>query len=327
MEKNTITWGMIGCGDVTEVKNGPGLYLAQNSQLKGIWNRTKEKATNWVLRHKQGRVYDSVEELLADQEIDIVYIATTPDKHKEYALLCAKAGKHCLIEKPLATTLSDGIEIQKAFHVAGKKAFVAFYRRSMNRFQKVKDLLDTGAIGTVQMFSVTRAARSETDQTQWRMQPTVSGGNIFTETDIHMFDFFDQIFGEVSSFDAVTASLDNECNYFDSISMNLFYKSGVIGSGSWNYHCSQPVDLVTIIGENGRISFDFFHNDKPVILTNSQETKEFIIEDSCHVGMKMEQEIVNELLGTGTFSGTIDAAVRTLAIMDAVVRQSEEKRK
>ena len=97
-----IGWGMIGCGDVTEQKNGPGLYLANRSRLVGVANRTRARAEDWVRRHGAGRVYESAEALLAEPAVDIVYVATTPDCHKKYAIACAEAWKHCYLEKPKA---------------------------------------------------------------------------------------------------------------------------------------------------------------------------------------------------------------------------------
>ena len=318
----TITWGMIGCGDVTEVKNGPGLYLAEHSKLKGITNRTKSKAIDWAKRHQQGIVYDSVEDLLKDDEIDIVYIAVTPDKHMEYAILCAKAGKHCLIEKPLAMTYEEGVAIWEAFNKAGKKAYVAFYRRSLNRFLKVKELLSSGKIGRVSQFHIHRYVHPLTDTNAWRAKPEISGGNVFTETDIHILDCMDELFGEVKQFQFMKNSTDG--NDFDSLVMNFQYENNIYGTGDWCYNAEIARDQVDIIGERGMISFDFFHNDAPIILETKKGREEIIIKDSIHVGLAMEQAIVNELNGVGKFHGNIDAALRTLKITDSIY-QSEIK--
>ncbi len=312
----TITWGMIGCGDVTEVKNGPGLYLAENSKLKGITNRTKTKAVAWVQRHQQGIVYDSVEELLADKEIDIVYIAVTPDKHAEYAIQCAKAGKHCLIEKPLAMTYEEGKAIKKAFVEAEKKAYVAFYRRNLNRFLKIKEMLNSEKIGKVSQFHIHRYVNPLTDFNAWRAKPEISGGNVFTETDIHLLDYLDELFGEVKQFQFIKNSIDGKD--FDSLVINFQYKNSISGTGNWFYNSQINRDLVEIIGENGILSFDFFHNDTPIHMETKEGNEDILVKDSAHVGLAMEQAIVNELNGIGEFHGNIDRALRTLKITDII---------
>lgn len=315
---NTITWGMIGCGDVTEVKNGPGLYLAKNSRLKGITNRTKAKAVAWSERHQQGIVYESVEELLQDEEIDIVYIAVTPDKHMDYAIQCAKAGKHCLIEKPLAMTYEEGKAIHEAFQAAGKKAYVAFYRRSLNRFLKIKEIIQEGRLGEKLQFQIHRYVKPIADKEAWRAKPGISGGNVFTETDIHILDFMDELFGDVEEFQFQKARNEKVDKEFDQLVMTFCYKNGVLGTGNWNYQSKFERDLVQIVGEKGILSFDFFHNNQPILLETDASVEQIVIEDSKHVGLLMEQAIVDELCGQGEFTGTIEAALRTLKITDCI---------
>lgn len=314
-----IVWGMIGCGDVTEVKNGPGLYLSKNSILKGVTNRTISKAYDWVKRHQHGSVYSDVEQLLNDKEIDIVYVAVTPQMHMDYAILCAKAGKHCLIEKPLALSYEEGLKIKDAFDQAGKKAFVAFYRRSLNRFQKIKELMVSGEIGDVLGINISRYAKPISDLSQWRANPEISGGNIFTETDIHILDFVDYLFGEVEEYSFVK-NTDRENSPFHSLSLNMKFKNGCICSGNWLYQCEVEMDRFEIIGSKGMICFEFFKNS-PIYLVHEDKQDEYIVEDSLHVGQKMEQEIVNELNGVGEFTGTLDAALRTLKIADTIFRK------
>ena len=110
-------------------------------------------------RHGAGKVYDSVEELLSDPEIDIVYIATTPDCHKDLAIACAEAGKHCYVEKPIALSYEEAEEIQRAFEKSGTKIFVAHYRRGMSRYRKIKRLLEEGAIGKVRGMQMLRTQK------------------------------------------------------------------------------------------------------------------------------------------------------------------------
>lgn len=310
---NIVTWGMIGCGDVTEVKNGPGLYLANHSRLKGITNRTLEKAQDWVKRHGHGIVYSSVEELLADEEIDIVYIAVTPDKHMEFAIMCAKAGKHCLIEKPLAMNYEEGLAIQEAFELAGKKAFVAFYRRGMNRFVKIKELLNENVIGDVLGASVVRYAAPIKDKTQWRANPLISGGNEFTETDIHILDYLVFLFGNVKEHSILRTQ--NPANgELSSVSCNLKFASGILVSGNWHYQCECTKDCIEIVGTKGVIQFDFFHSDTPILVSTKEETKEYVIEDLKTVGFNLEQQIVNDLLGIEKCSATVQEALKSLRI-------------
>jgi predicted dehydrogenase len=102
VEMDQVRWGMIGIGDITERKSGPGLYKANGSMLRGIYGRNASKAQDFARRHGVDIVYDSVDAMLADPMIDAVYMPVPPKYHKEYALGCLEAGKVPYIEKPMA---------------------------------------------------------------------------------------------------------------------------------------------------------------------------------------------------------------------------------
>lgn len=312
--KDRIVWGMIGCGDVTEVKNGPGLYMAEDSFLKGIWNRTKEKAVKWTEKHGHGMVYENLEDLLSDPEIDIVYIATTPDTHADFAVRCAKAGKHALVEKPVALTLEEGMKIKEAFRKADRKCFVCFYRRNMNRYLRLKEILAGGEIGEIAGLQIIRTTGPISDPTAWRANPAISGGDEFTETDIHALDIMQMVMGSVDTFSFVN---DKERATY---SLCVRFKSGKAASGMWNYKSKTETDRFTILGTEGRIEFDFFHNDRPLKVWSVNGYYEEVVTDGANVGLNMEQAIVDELLGRGSYTGTLDNALETLAITSSMYK-------
>ena len=95
-------WGIIGCGDVTEVKSGPALQKATGSALVAVMRRDLSKAQDYARRHGVPRAYNSADALINDPEVDAVYIATPPSSHCALTLAVAAAGKPCLVEKPMA---------------------------------------------------------------------------------------------------------------------------------------------------------------------------------------------------------------------------------
>ena len=147
----TIRWGMIGCGSVAEVKSGPGFYKSKHSALVAVTSRQIKHAQSFAERHAVPKVYASSEELVADPDIDAVYIATPPSSHKQLALLAAKAGKHVYIEKPMAMRFEECSDIVETCQQQDVRLFVAFYRRAMPRFLQVKAWIDSAAIGKVRL--------------------------------------------------------------------------------------------------------------------------------------------------------------------------------
>src|SRR5687768_17696565 len=121
-----IRWGIIGCGDVTEVKSGPALQNAEHSRLVAVMRRTGSLARDYAERHGVPRWYDDADALIGDPEVDAVYVATPPDSHKDYTLRAARAGKPVYVEKPMALNFAECQAMVQACRDAGVPLFVAF---------------------------------------------------------------------------------------------------------------------------------------------------------------------------------------------------------
>jgi len=162
---NTVRWGMIGCGSVTELKSGPAFYKAPGSALVAVMGRREEAARDYAARHGIARFYTDAQALIDDPEVDAVYIATPPDSHLEYSLMVAAAGKHCCVEKPMSLNAGQSELMQRTFEQAGLHLFVSYYRRSLPRFQQVRDWLQAGQIGELRHLTWTMLATGV--RTQW----------------------------------------------------------------------------------------------------------------------------------------------------------------
>lgn len=340
----TIHWGIIGRGGVVETKNGAPTYLAKHSELVGIWNRTKDKSIAWCARHGHGRAFDTLDELLHDSEIDIVYVATTPDVHKEYACAVAEAGKDCYLEKPIALSWKEAVEIQTAFDKSGTRCFVAHYRRGMPRYKELKRLLDEGSIGKVRGVQIIRTQRQTAeeilpyDQKPWRVRSEVSGGSHFYEGDAHMLDLVDYL---VSPFTDFKLEVTNQTGYYegeDAVSLAGITSTGVIVSGIWCYATYRAIDRFLIFGDAGSIEFSYYNNAAPLRLEYfapgqqdlvahegvmgglrkepEYEVVEIHIPTDEYPGMGQIQDIVDELRGVpgAVCTSTLENALRTLRI-------------
>ncbi|MDO4400435.1 MAG: Gfo/Idh/MocA family oxidoreductase [Coriobacteriia bacterium] len=343
-EQKTIRWGVIGCGDVVETKNGPAFYFAEGSELAGIWNRTASKAQEWTARHGHGRAYDCMEELLADPTIDIVYVATTPNCHLRQAIAVAEAGKHCYLEKPIALSYAEAEEIRAAFAKAGTRCFVAHYRRGMPRYREAKRLIDAGAIGKVRGVQIIRTQRQTAEellpyeQKPWRVRPEVSGGSHFYEGDAHMLDLVDFLVGPIEDF---KLEVSNETGCYpaeDVVALSGKTESRVMVSGLWCYATYKAIDRFLIFGDAGSIEFPYYDNAAPLRLETIaggagaqvahegamgvvREGPELVVREvetpsDPYVGLGQVQDIVDELRGIPgrTCKSTLDSAMRTLRI-------------
>lgn len=319
---NTIRWGILGCGEVTEVKSGPGFQKASGSELVAVMRRNGELAADYARRHGVPRSYADAAALIADPGVDAVYIATPPGAHLPLALLCAEAGKPCYVEKPMALNHAESLQMNAAFAARGVPLFVAYYRRAMPRFQKIRELLASGAIGApryvnLQLHQPTPAEDLDPNGPGWRVNPALSGGGRFVDMGSHQLDFLDYLFGPVTDahgFAARHAGLAAE----DTVSAVLRLESGISASASWCFAAGDKLDRCEIVGDAGRIVFASFE-DSPVKLFNAEGEQAFAIANPAHVQQPLIQNVTDCLLGRAEALSTGASAARTDWVIDRIL--------
>jgi 1,5-anhydro-D-fructose reductase (1,5-anhydro-D-mannitol-forming) len=321
----TIRWGMIGCGAVAEKKSGPGFYKAKHSKLIGVFARNIHHAEDYAKRHGISKVYPTAEEMVTDPEIDAIYIATPPAFHKEYALWCARYGKAVYLEKPMAMNYQECLEIIKVFKDSGIPLFVAFYRRAMEKFLKIRELVGNKAIGDIRCVNVVLHQPPEKtdfnrDHLPWRVLPQVAGGGKCLDMGIHTIDFLDYVFGPIEEVHGIAENQAGLYDVEDIVTATWRFASGVQATGNWCYTCFENRDEVEMIGSEGRIWFEFF-SGKPVFIKTKQGVQEFNYPDPEHVQQPFIQTVVNELLGIGKCPGDAQSAARASLVMDQLLRR------
>lgn len=319
----TINWGIIGCGDVTEKKSGPGFQKAKHSRLVAVMCRNRDLAEDYARRHNVPAWYDSAEALINDPEVDAVYIATPPSSHKEYTLLIAKAGKPVYVEKPMALNYAECREMISACEAARVPLFVAYYRRALPRFLKIKNLLDSGVIGTphfirTALYQPPHPQDRDPGNLPWRVKPEIAGGGHFVDLGSHTLDFLDFILGPIQSVKGFASNQGGMYPVEDTVSCTFQFENGVHGTGIWCFNAFEKYDLTEIVGSDGSISFSTFDN-APVTLKTKSGRRQFLIDHPEHIQQPLIQTIVDELNGTGTSPSTGKTAARTTRVMEEIL--------
>jgi predicted dehydrogenase len=326
LHMRTIHWGMIGCGDVTEVKSGPGFQKANHSTLVAVMRRNGMLAKDYAERHGVSRWYDDAAKLIHDPEVDIVYIATPPSSHKPYTLMAAEAGKPVYVEKPMALNFAECQHMIAACKTAGVPLFVAYYRRALARFLKIKELVDSGAIGRVRFVSVTLCEPANKESLSsapppWRVIPEISGGGLFVDLASHMLDFLDFVFGPIASVQGCAANQDGQYEAEDIVTGAFQFESGVHGVGAWCFTAAESSDMTRIVGSSGEISFSTF-DARPILLRTAAGATAFTLAYPQHIEQSLIQTVVNQLNGCGVCPSTGDTAARTSWVMDQMLGRS-----
>jgi predicted dehydrogenase len=327
----TIRWGIIGCGDVTEVKSGPGFQKANHSSLVAVMRRNGELARDYARRHHVPRWYDNAEALIHDPDVDAVYIATPPAFHKEYALLSAQAGKPVYVEKPMALNFEECQMMIQACGAAQVPLFVAYYRRALARFLTVQELINAHAMGAVRFVNVTLyqplAPEELTPQTlPWRVLPELAGGGRFVDLASHMLDLLDFLLGPIRSAQGYASNQAHRYPAEDIVTSTFVFDSGVHGVGTWCFTGFDRYDCTEIVGTEGKITYSTF-DAQPVILTTRDGHTEFVYDYPAHIQQPLIQTVVDDLNGAGACPSTGESAARTSWVMDQMLSNSVRMRR
>jgi predicted dehydrogenase len=325
MDKKVIKWGFIGCGDVTKRKSGPAFRMVEGSEVVAVMSRSGSKAKAYAKERGIARWYDDAQELVDDEEVNAVYIATPPSSHATYAIMAMKAGKPVYIEKPMAATYEECCRINRIARETGVPCFVAYYRRYQPYFQKVKELVNSGAIGKIINIQVRFAQPPSEldyhrDNLPWRVQPDISGGGYFYDLAPHQIDILQEIFGCILE----AKGLKNNCGGLyeaeDTLSACFRFDNGTVGSGSWCFvaHESAREDRIEVIGDKGMICFSVFTYE-PIALHTEQGRVEIPIERPEPVQLPLIKAVIEHLQGGAACTCNGESATTTNWVMDKIL--------
>jgi len=320
---SVVRWGIIGCGDVTEVKSGPGFQKANGSSLVAVMRRDTAKAEDYARRHGVPRAYGDADALIGDSDVDAVYIATPPSSHAPLALKVASAGKPCLVEKPMAMTHAECLAMGAAFRDRRLPLWVAYYRRALPRFLKVRELLDAGAIGSLTSVhvQVTDVLADDVTRRNWRFDPAIAGAGLFFDLASHCFDVLDFLVGPIAEASGHAINTAGAYEAEDVTTAAFRFEKGVVGTGVWNFNAAVKTDSITFTGSAGTIVVPVFADGDVVSIRAGAAAEVFPIRNPPHVHQPLIQTIVDELGGRGRCESTGVSAARTAWVMEGCLRR------
>ena len=326
-----INWGIIGAGNVTELKSGPAFSIVPGSKLVAVMRRNASKAEDYARRHNVARWYTDTDALINDQEVNAVYVATPPHKHAEYAIRAMKAGKPVYVEKPMALNHRECKEMLKVSEETGMPIFVAYYRRTLPAFLKVKELIDTGQIGNpltvnIKMHREAKERNLKPEEMSWHVYPEFGGAGHFFDLASHQFDYLDFLFGPVTEVKGIAVNQAGLYPAEDTVSGTFSFENGVTGAGSWCFvaHKTAFADVIEIIGDGGTITFStFLHSE--VVLQNSEGTHKFRFQNPENIQYNLISQVIETIRGNSECVSTGETAARTNAVLDEMVKNYYER--
>jgi predicted dehydrogenase len=320
--KTKIRWGIIGCGDVTEVKSGPGFQKAEGSELIAVMRRNGKLAEDYARRHSVPKWYDDANKLINDPDVDAVYIATPPSTHKKYTLEAASAGKPVYVEKPMALNYHECAEMVDACRKLKVPLFVAYYRRALPRFLKIKSLLEKKAIGEIRSVNI-RFYQIPSDSDfkkldNWRVDPSIAGCGYFCDLGSHMIDLIQYYFGKITSVSGFHSNFSGLYKAEDTVNAAFYFENGIQGTGLWCFAAGENLDQTEIVGSKGKIIYSTFLMEPTTLIVNNKQ-EEIKIKNPEHVAQPLIQLVVDELLGKEKCPSTGKTGAATSWVMDKIL--------
>jgi predicted dehydrogenase len=319
-----VRWGVIGAGDVCEVKSAPAMNIVPDSRLVAVMRRNEALAEDYARRHGVPKWYGDADTLINDADVNAVYVATPPGSHKELALAVAAAGKPVYVEKPMAKSYGECRDMIAACASAEVPLYVAYYRRTLPHFVRIRDLLYEGAIGDVRHVHVTLNQELLPDvvrnvEDNWRVNPDIAGGGYFYDLASHQFDLLDFLLGPIERASGIAANQAGQYAAEDIVTATWKFESGILGSGSWCFTTSavSRIDETVIVGSKGEISFETFGAGRFRLRTENSD-EEFLFDLPVHIQEYLIAAIVDDLLGRGSSPSTGASGARTNRVMEAI---------
>ena len=321
-----LRWGFIGCGEVCELKSGPAFAEVEDSTVVAVMSRTEKKARSYAERHGVPRWYTDAQELIDDAEVNAIYVATPPSSHATYAIMAMKAGKPVYVEKPLASNYEDCIRVNRVSEQTGIPCFVAYYRRNLPYFQKVKQLVEQGTIGDVINVQIRFSwpprplDYAHPENLPWRLKADIAGGGYFYDLAPHQIDLLQDMFGMILEARGICANRGGLYQAEDSVSAVFQFENGLPGSGSWCFvgHESARNDRILIIGNQGSLSFSVF-NYSPIEVHTSDGTQRIEVPNPQYVQYPLIKNVCEHLQGRGICTATSVSATSINWVMDRIL--------
>ncbi len=325
IEDDIVRWGIIGAGDVCEVKSAPAMQLVPESALVAVMRRQGDKAADFALRHQVPKWYDQAEDLIRDPDVNAVYIATPPDAHARLTELATQAGKPVYVEKPMARTVAECQRMISAGQRNQQPVYVAYYRRALPNFLKIKSLIDQGRIGQARAVHIhlTTSLGQDSEgahQHNWRVDPTIAGGGYFYDLASHQLDFLDFVFGPITTAYGISSNQAKKYPAEDIVTGSFRFENDVVGSGLWCFTTAEVAqkEETTIIGSKGVITYQNFGNPQVLLHSDDQGEEVFDFVYPKHIQECLIKTVVDDLLGRGRCPSTAETAARTNWVMEQI---------
>lgn len=271
----TVRWGIIGAGDIVRRRVAPAINDLPNCELTAVARANADMAAEFASEFGAKRGYGDWRELVKDDEVDAVYIATPVYLHAPQTIAAAEAGKHVLCEKPMAMNASECDEMIAACEANGVKLGIAYYRRFYPVLARVRELLASGEIGrpvVAQINSFEYVDIAVDDPRHWFLEKAKNGGGPMMDFGCHRLEVVTNLFGRVARMSSLTANVEwKDREVEDTAVATLEFESGPVATVTVTHGAIEPQDTLNIFGTLGSLHIPVLNRGDVRIVSKNAE--------------------------------------------------------
>lgn len=272
-----LKWGLIGAGDIAQKRVAPALRDLPNCDFVAVNRSRSELAEAFAKECGARKWYADWRELLADDEIDAVYIATPVYLHAEQTIAAARAGKHVLCEKPMALNVKECDEMIAACSVGRVKLGIAYYRRFYPVIERIRQIIAAGEIGKItfaQINAFEYVELSPDDPRHWFLEKEKSGGGPMMDFGCHRLEVLTNLFGTVRRVESIASNAVFGREVEDTATAILQFESGPCANLTVTHAALESRDTLDIFGTLGSIHVPVLNKAEIRIKTRNGERDE-----------------------------------------------------
>lgn len=272
-----IKWGIIGAGDIVRRRVGPAINELENCELYAVARADTAKAEDFAREFGAKKWFADWREMMADDAVEAIYIATPVYLHAEQTIAAAEAGKHVPCEKPMAMDVTECERMIAACEANNVKLGVAYYRRFYPILERVREILASGDIGraVVAQINAFEYVPLTADQDRgWFVDPTLSGGGPMMDFGCHRIEVLTDLFGGVVRQSSLTTKAIFDRDVEDTASISMELESGIFGSVTVTHGAAEPQDTLSIFGTLGSIHIPKLSSSELGLRTKAGTTHE-----------------------------------------------------
>jgi len=293
-----LTWGLIGCGDIARKRVAAALRDANASELAAVSRAQPDLAESFAKEFGAARWYASWLDLLSDDAIGAVYVATPVHLHAAQCIAAAEAGKHVLCEKPMAMNSSECEQMIDACRANHVRLGIAYYRHFYPVIERIKEIINAGEIGQpvlAQANAFEWFNPKPTEPRSWLINPDLAGGGPMFDFGCHRIEVFLNLFGPIQTTTAVTSNVLFDRAVEDTAIATFQFEQGMCALLNVTHAAQEPQDTLEIYGSQGSIHVPVVNQGRMKII-NCDRVREEVLPPAMNIHQPLVQDFVDAVL-------------------------------